>query len=201
MPAASYKEKLVEICRAELERFGGRTEIDDPQYKYVKEYWASISIAYDGRTKVKDSKGNWFRPAWSSAFISYCVRKAGAGARFKYAQAHCHYVAAAMTAAGGTGNHGYIARKHTTYAPKVGDIVVAGREYARDYTYDQAKLVYTADSFYPSHGDIVVSVGANSVETIGGNVSTDTVGRRRPAIDARGRLSSGRWIAVLECTL
>ncbi|MEZ5995375.1 MAG: DUF2272 domain-containing protein [Hyphomonadaceae bacterium] len=197
---ATFQEKLAQICWDEYARFenGVRTETQDPQYKYVGEYWASIGINYDGRTKVKN-----IRPAWSSAFVSFAVRKAGAGARFKYTQAHCHYVDQAMKKADGEGaaNYGYIARKPGAYAPKVGDILVAGREYAKRYDYDQAKLVYRADSFYPSHGDIVVKVNANSVETIGGNVSVDTVGRRVRAIGANGRLTSSPWIAVLECVL
>ncbi len=201
---SDFTTDLASICEAENQRFAGRTETQDPQFKIVGEYWQSININLDGLTVV-DGK----RPAWSSAFVSFCVRKAGAGERFKYSEAHCHYTMKSIRLAEGEANgHGYVAHRPETYAPKVGDIIVAGRKSAAGATYDQAKLQFLADSFFPSHGDIVVKVNANSVETIGGNITTDTVGRRVRKIDAEGRLkkivvngNARAWITVLECLL
>lgn len=201
---SDFTAALARVCEAENQRFAGRTETQDPQFRFVGEYWQSLDIDLNGRTVV-DGK----RPAWSSAFVSFCVRRAGAGARFRYAEAHCHYTMQSIRLAEGQANgHGYVAHRPETYAPKVGDIIVAGRESAAGITYDQAKLVFLADSFFPSHGDIVVKVRTGSVETIGGNITTDTVGRRVRRTDAEGRLRKtvvdGReraWIAVLECLL
>jgi hypothetical protein len=203
---SDFTNALVRICNEELARFdgGARRETDDPQFRFVGEYWASIGKELNGRTVVHGK-----RPAWSAAFISFVVRKAGAGDRFFYAEAHCHYTNKAMLLADGTNNgHGYVAHRPPTYAPKVGDIIVAGREYARAFDYDQARLIYLADSFYPSHGDVVVARSPGRIETIGGNVSRDTVGKRQRRLNADGTLQnlveSGReypWIAVLECLL
>lgn len=201
-----FTDALVSACLTELARFenGTRTETQDPQFRHVGEYWQSIGINFDGRT-VQDGE----RPAWSSAFVSFVVRKAGAGDRFRYAQAHCHYTFKSMELADGIQNgHGYRAHRPETRAPRVGDIIVAGRASAAGFTYDQAKMTFIADSFFPSHGDIVVDVTDAGVVTIGGNVTTDTVGRRTRRTRADGTLRNlvvgGRerpWIAVLECLL
>ena len=203
---SDFIEALVEICHVEYGRFeeGRRGETDDPQYLYVGEYWRSIGIRYDGRTQVRGARGKMFRPAWSSAYISFVVRKAGAGDRFKYTQAHCHYTAQAML---GDDGYGYLAERAEEYSPQVGDIVVAGREYARDYNYDVARAVYEADSFYPSHGDIVIDADETTLTVIGGNVD-NSVKTKRFGLDRKGRLLPRRagndempWIAVLRCRL
>jgi hypothetical protein len=201
---SDFTATLAAVCEAENQRFAGRTETEDPQFRFVGEYWQSIGINLNGQTVV-DGK----RPAWSSAFVSFCVRKAGAGQHFRYAEAHCHYTMQSIRLAEGEANgHGYVAHRPEIYAPKVGDIIVAGRESAAGITYDQAKLLYLADSFFPSHADIVVKVREESVETIGGNITTDTVGRRIRRTGPGGRLKKlvvdgheRAWIAVLECLL
>ncbi len=202
---STFTEALRQRCTVEWERFakGTRTETDDPQFKFVGEYWRSIGKNLDGRTVVRG-----IRPAWSSAFVSFVVRGAGAQNRFRYTEAHCHYVKAATDAAAGASpTHGYVARRSSEYAPKVGDIVVAGREYAKKFDFDQAKLIHEADSFYPSHGDIVVEVNP-ATGVIGGNVATDTVGRKQLRTEADGRLKdrvvggvAHPLIAVLECRI
>jgi hypothetical protein len=202
----TFTDKLAGICFDERARFdnGAGKEYDPPYSDYVGEYWVSIGIT---NLKGNTVQGG-IRPAWSSAFVSFCVRKAGAGSKFKYAQAHCHYIDAAMKAAETAGsNYGYLARKPEDYAPKVGDIVCAGREYAKSYTFDMAKMVYLADSFYPSHGDIVVKKNADSVEVIGGNLG-ESVKRKVLALNSAGKLKKltpggveRPWVAVLECRL
>jgi hypothetical protein len=172
---------------------------------FVKEYWQSIgNNNLDGRTVV-----NGIRPAWSSAFVSFCMKKAGAGSKFKYTEAHCHYVKKAMDQSAGTINgYGYAARKTSAYKPQVGDVIVGGREYAVAYDYEQARLIYEADSFYPSHGDIVVEITPNHAVTIGGNISNNVDTKRLRLTDTGflmdRRNSAGReipWIAILECLM
>lgn len=211
---SQFSLDLAAVCLAEYARWdngvGRETHgtdqpgINKDYYLFVKEYWVSIGITHlTGRT-VQDG----IRPAWSSAFVSYCVRKAGGGNRFKYTQAHCHYIDAAMDAVGSdVGTYGYVAERSATYRPHVGDIICAGREYAKRYTYDQAKMIYQADSFYPSHGDIVVEVTATHAITIGGNINQN-VDRKKLPLDANGLLkprmvgtTAYPWISVLKCRI
>lgn len=215
---SAFTDRLAAVCLEEYTRWdngagrethgkagsppdGGHAE---DYYLFVKEYWVSIgNNNLNGRTVV-----GGIRPAWSSAFVSHCVKKAGAGTKFKYSEAHCHYIAVAMTAAaGGAPNYGYVARRTNQYKPQVGDIICAGREYAKRYDYDQANLIYQADSFYPSHGDIVVAVEADRVRVVGGNI-THNVDVKRLALKSNGQLKDrmvngtpAPWIAVLECVL
>lgn len=109
---------------------------------------------------------------------------------------------------GDLSNCGCIARRTDKYKPKIGDVVCAGREYAAGYDYDQAKLVYEADSFYPSHGDIVVSISGDYIESIGGDISNNVDAKKIRLTDTgylRNRINrSGKeipWIAILECVL
>ncbi|QNO26086.1 DUF2272 domain-containing protein [Sphingopyxis sp. OPL5] len=209
-----FTDKLAQICLAEYARWdngaGRETQgTDDPgiakdYYLFVEEYWKSININnLTGRTVQ-----GGIRPAWSSAFVSFCIRKAGAGTKFKYSQAHCHYIDAAMKAsAGANAGYGYRAMKPAAYTPKVGDIICGGREYAKTYDYDQAKMIYQADSFYPSHGDIVIEVTTTHAITIGGNI-IHNVDRKKLSLDGNGRLlprkdgsKSYPWIAVLACEI
>jgi hypothetical protein len=210
---SAFTTKLIGACKAEYARWdngAGRETWGTPQhakdyYLFVKEYWKSVGIQnLDGRT----IQGG-IRPAWSSALVSFINKSAGAGARFHYTQAHCHYIDRAMKAANGTdGDFGYIARRPDSYKPKAGDIVCAGRQYAAGYDYDQAAMIYEADSFYPSHGDIVIDVTDTHAHVIGGNVN-DNVDTKRLKLTSTGYLrnritSSGRelpWIAILECRI
>ncbi|HYI47791.1 MAG TPA: DUF2272 domain-containing protein [Allosphingosinicella sp.] len=211
---SQFTQALANICLAEFARWDNgagketqgrnQTGIAKDFYLFVKEYWVSIGINnLTGRT----IQGG-IRPAWSSAFVSFCERKAGAGARFKYTQAHCHYIAEAMKAAAGQNpNYGYVAKRANAHKPQIGDIVCAGREYAKRYTYEQAELIYQADSFYPSHGDIVVDVTATHAIVIGGNVN-DNVDRKKLPLDGSGflkpRVAAGAtfpWIAILHCRI
>jgi hypothetical protein len=197
----AYIDNLIDICSTQYQRFnnGAGKEYNNPYSDFVGEFWHSIGISYSGSTVV-----GGIRPAWSSAFVSFCVREAGGGNKFKYSEAHCHYVNAAMIASADGAAHLYKARRPEAYSPKVGDIICAGREYAKRYTYDIAQMQYIADSFYPSHGDIVVSVSGDSVSVVGGNVN-DSVQRKIFRLKSDGtlenRVSGGisyPWIAVLE---
>lgn len=210
---SEFTAQLVSACQEEYLRWDkgagretwGRPQHSKDYYLFVKQYWEAIGKNnLDGRTIV-----NGIRPAWSAAFVSFCEKKAGAGARFHYTEAHCHYINKAMEAAGNaSGAYGYVARRSDAYKPKVGDIVCAGREYAAGFDYDQAALIYEADGFYPSHGDIIVAMAEDRAITLGGNITHNVDGKRLKLTDTgylRNRLSSSGkelpWIAILECVM
>lgn len=219
---SQFTDALVSVCRREFARWdngvgretagigdtlpnGSRATKD--YYLMVGDYWRSIGL--NGRTGRTIVNGD--RPAWSSAFISYCVKEAatasGAIVDFGYYEAHWYYIRRAFQKTSGTDvSHVYAARKFENYKPKVGDIVVAERRGggvdARDYTYDIAR---TKTSWYPSHGDIVISVSTSRITTIGGNI-IDNVDDKMPRLTQNGflrpRVDGGvdrPWIAVLEC--
>lgn len=197
----AFINELIDVCNAEYQRFdnGSGKEQNSPYSGFVGEYWQSIGINLSGDTVVDGS-----RPAWSAAFVSYCVRKAGGGTKFKYSQAHCHYVNSAMIASEGGAAHIHLARRAEVYQPKIGDIICAGREYAKHHTYDIARMQYVADSFYPSHADMVVAVSDNTVSVVGGNVNHSVqrkILRRKSDGTLEKRVSGSTsypWIAVLE---
>jgi len=197
------RRKIVEVCRSELVRFdyGQAKEFDDPQYLRVGDYWDSINLGYDGRTKGTDGTN----PAWSAAFISFVLRGAGAGDRFPGSQAHCHYFQHFVDRPGA---NLYEALPPDQVTPRPGDILHYGRRWAKQYDFATARQNYAADSFYPSHSDIVVAVNANQkvVTAIGGNVS-NSVKEKAFHLDENGRLiervEDGQaypWIGHLRMT-
>ncbi len=209
----TFIDTVVAVCRAELQTFkdGKLKETDAAVYKRVGEYWAAVpETKLDGRTLLKDSKGKPYRPAWSAAFVSFVLKRAGVPAsKFKTTKAHCHYVEAARVAAANGAEKAYHAVDPYSALPAVGDIVVAGREYAEQLTFKQAELAYTADGFYPSHGDFVIAVDAQKSEVVvvGGNVG-DSVATKRLLLSPKGRLLDRMdcgnvlpWLALLRCQL
>ncbi len=207
-----FTSNIVSVCQAELQTFqGGKLkETEAAVYKHVGDYWAAVpEMGLDGRTLLKDSKGKPYRPAWSAAFISFVLKQAGVGNRFKTTKAHCHYVELARVAAASNAKKAYHALDPYSATPAIGDIVVAGREYAEQLTFKQAELAYKADGLYPSHGDFVIEVDAQKGEAVvaGGNVG-DSVASKRLLLSPKGRLvdrqDGGKvlpWLALLRCQL
>ena len=200
---ARIRNELVRICREELARFNGGSakETEDPQFLRVGDYWRAVGQPFNGRTLNADGK----RPPWSSAFISFVLKEAGAGDRFKYSVAHCHYFQDFVERAGSAL---YEALPATEAIPKVGDIVHYGRGSAEQHDFAAAREAYGADSFYSSHSSIVVEVDQEKreIKTIGGNES-DSVAERTYPLDANGHLKPRRtanrtlpWIGVLRLT-
>ncbi len=200
---SDIRRKIVEVCRGELARFdyGQAKEFDDPQYLRVGDYWDSISSGYDGRTKGADGTN----PAWSAAFVSFVLREAGAGDRFPGSQAHCHYFQHFVDRAGA---NLYEALRSDQVTPRPGDILHYGRRWAKQYNFSTARQNYAADSFYPSHSDIIVAVDANQkvVKAIGGNIS-NSVKEKTFHLDENGRLvervvegQTYPWIGLLRMT-
>lgn len=213
LPMSDFTENLIEECRKENEFFGfGKLKEDDSLvFNRVGDYWKSIGIkGIDGRTQIKSSKGKPYNPAWSSAFVSYVVKAAGAGDNaFTYTEAHCHYIESSRKAAASGNTSAYFAVNPYSATPTVGDIICAGREYAESLTFEQAELAYKSDSFYPSHGDVVISVNQERgyILTIGGNVD-NSVNQKRLLLSEEGILvdrSDGKdflpWLALLRCRL
>jgi len=83
-PVSDLKEALISAAVKEWLRFelGDKLEYEDPQYKYVGEYWSKINLNLDGRNRDQP---------WSAAFISFVARAAGYN-DFKFAAAHSTYV-------------------------------------------------------------------------------------------------------------
>ncbi|TGE01726.1 DUF2272 domain-containing protein [Methylobacterium nonmethylotrophicum] len=209
---SQFTTAVANECRKQLTRWKNGTgrETNDPYYRYVGEYWSyGLKNAHiDGRTVYQDKNGDPFRPAWSSAFISYIMRRSGAGAEFYYHEGHCHYVAKALRdAQGPSATAKFLGRDPAHYVPKVGDLINAGRgsgsnvRYSNFFKHYGSKIV-PKGNFIPSHSDIVVSVDAGSLTTIGGNVSVDTVGQKTWKLKPDGTLDDKNdLICIIECTL
>ena len=197
-------ERIVEIAKDELVYFenGSRKEDEEPHYKRVGEYWASIGIGYDGRSKIPDSDGGTYNPAWSAAFISFVMAETGAGLAFPGAAAHAVYFNELADASGSAPL--FIAARPEDAPLRPGDIVHFGRGSAKRYDFAEARAVYTADARYPSHSDIVVAVEDGKATTVGGNVS-NSVKSKSVKLNADGTLAPRResgidypWIGVLR---
>jgi hypothetical protein len=138
------------------------------------------------------------RYAWSAAFISYVMRIAGAGDRFPYAPNHASYVNAAAA-----GRSPILrAEPPESYPPKPGDLICRGRDRAADLGFRDLPTSYA----WPGHCAIVVSLGAGTLDAIGGNVE-DAVRLTHVPITERGTLGDPgapvldrryRWFVVLE---
>jgi hypothetical protein len=162
-------------------------------WERVGEYWW-LGLGGQGRearwTGKHDDNGRIFPAAndehyaWSAAFISYVMRIAGAGGRFPYASNHAAYVNAA--AAGRTA----ILRAHTpqTYAPKLGDLLCFGREWASGLRFSDLPK----SGFWPGHCAIVVARQDNTLSVVGGN-EEDAVTMNRVLIAGDGTLLSAQY--------
>ncbi|HLI20834.1 MAG TPA: DUF2272 domain-containing protein [Stellaceae bacterium] len=206
------REDAVAIALREWRLFGSLTG-DQPEaaqkpervpglWERVGEYWW-LGLNGAGRearwTGKHDENGRVFpawddeRYAWSAAFISYVMRIAGAGDRFPYAPNHAAYVNAA---AEGTSP---ILKLHPprSYAPKPGDLLCFGREWAAGLT--AASL--PTRGYWPGHCALVVATRPGAIDVVGGNdrdaVTMDhlTVGLDGSLTSADGALS---WPIVIE---
>ena len=210
----AFTQKVADQCRTELARFNNGTgrETKDPFAGFVGEYWdVGLKVRNrDGRTTLQDADGNLFRPAWSSAFISFIMRKSGAGQAFFYHEGHIHYIVKAIRdAKAGDTNAKFLGRDPKTHVPKVGDLINAGRGSAADVTFATVLSKYGPKEvdkgrFLPSHSDIVIDVDLENrqLTTVGGNVATDTVGKKTWDLKKDGTLRKGAsLICVVECLL
>jgi hypothetical protein len=142
-------------------------------------YWwigTNAGQVYDRWTGKQDAEGKKFpfwqdgRYAWSAAFISYLMRMAGAGPEFPYAADHAHYIGYAWRAAHGEVRHPLLlAERPEDYAPRLGDLICAGRDRAATMRYRDLP----GDGFFPAHCAIVVGGSPGMLEVIGGNVDDE----------------------------
>lgn len=170
-------------------------------WERVGEYWW---LGLDGRgrearwTGKHDENGRVFPPfdderyAWSAAFISYVMRIAGAGDRFPYAPNHAAYVNAAAS------GRSAILHAHApqSYAPKLGDLLCFGREWASHLRFTDLPT----SGFWPGHCAIVVARQDNMLSVVGGN-DEDAVTMDHIAIASDGGLTSGHsleWSIAIE---
>jgi hypothetical protein len=175
-------------------------------------YWwigGNAGHVYDRWTGKHDASGRRFPPArdadyaWSAAFISYVMRMAGAGPRFPYAADHAHYIDYAWHAAQGEIPHPLLlAEDPRDYAPRLGDLICAGRDRASTMRYRDLP----SDGFFPAHCAIVVGGAPGVVDAIGGNVD-DEVALTHVPVTASGMLDQPDgsivdprydWFAVLR---
>ncbi|MCQ8241944.1 DUF2272 domain-containing protein [Rhizosaccharibacter radicis] len=218
------RQTVVAIALREWRLFGEPVDDDDPEerpeasstavkperlpglWQRVGEYWWIGQDPYESEvdwTGRHNSDGRPFdyvhdaRFAWSAAFISYVMRVSGAGGRFPYSPNHSTYINAA--AAGTAGD--LRAESPATYAPKLGDLVCAGRSTSKSIRFENLP---TRNGF-PAHCGIVVSVQPNRISIIGGNVD-DAVALTHVPTTASGTLATPdgqsidsryAWCAVL----
>ncbi|WP_447797763.1 DUF2272 domain-containing protein [Pseudomonas moraviensis] len=161
-PVSAPRETLVSNAIAQWLRFdqGQGMEYNKPYSGYVGEMWKSIKLSLDGNDRDMP---------WSAAFISFVIRKSVAVENkyknFKFASSHSRYL------------HDSIIRRQSDdvsvpfwgyrlneQIPQIGDVVARWRETERNYN-DASH-----DDSFKSHCDIIVSVNADFVLAIGGNV-------------------------------
>lgn len=156
----------------------GRKEGEDGWWQRVGLYWAKI-----GRDDLDGRDHDW---PWSAAFISWVMRQAGADHRFAYSASHATYISKSIRDRNqGNANALYWGYRLNERKPQVGDLVCWDRDPDKVVDYDHQHL-----GNYSSHTDLVVSVGADEIEIIGGNVG-NSVTRRPLALTAEGFLASG----------
>jgi hypothetical protein len=197
------REDAVAIALREWRLFGGLSDLpDSPEpavakperapglWERVGEYWW-LGLGGQGRearwTGKQDENGRVFRAldderyAWSAAFISYVMRIAGAGDRFPYAANHAAYVNAAASGRSAI----LAAHAPQSYAPKLGDLLCFGREWASGLRFSDLPT----SGYWPGHCAIVVARQDNTLSVVGGN-DADAVTMEHVSIARDGGLSS-----------
>lgn len=113
------------------------------------------------------------------------MRQAGAGERFSYSASHATYISKSIRDRNqGNAKALYWGYRLNEHKPQVGDLVCWDRDPDKVVDYDHQHL-----GNYSSHTDLVVSVGTNEIEIIGGNVG-NSVTRRPLALTADGFLAN-----------
>lgn len=176
---------------------GSRKENQEGFWQRVVVYWQEGVNRNDIDTVAEVSSNN---NPWSAAFISYVMRKAGAGNKFLYSSAHARYIKDAIkNKRDGNTNAAFIGHRITEYSPRVGDLVCAPRSWATEsVTYNNA----LSFNHFPSHCDIVVTVGSNAIDVIGGNVNNSVSKVTLNTVNEKVVQNSQRkWITVIQNNL
>lgn len=167
-PNPGLAARVAQFADAEFGEYGHYVEDQSPLRERIGLYWKQLKRDHDGA-----DHGVF----WSAAFVSYMVHLAGGDDAFECSGMHSKYVNRAILdrIAGRTSRYwGY---RTSELKPAVGDILAMNRGSGRTLDYEEARK----SDHYPSHADIVTSVDAGGVHTVGGNVgkAPGTVGRKR----------------------
>ncbi|MGI3449924.1 DUF2272 domain-containing protein [Citrobacter arsenatis] len=171
----------------------GHKEGEDGWWQRVGLYWKKI-----GRDDLDGRDHDW---PWSAAFISWVMRQAGAEDRFSYSASHATYISKSIRDRNqGNAKALYWGYRLNERKPQVGDLVCWDRDPDKVVDYDHQHL-----GNYSSHTDLVVSVGTDQIEVIGGNVG-NSVTRRPLALSAEGYLTAGTQggetlFAIMGCRI
>ena len=205
-PASDFSARAASIAKEQWTFFGdqryslngsiihsGHKEGEDGWWQRVGVYWASI-----GRNDLDGRDHEW---PWSAAFISWVMYQAGAEGRFAYSSSHSTYISKSIRDRNqGNTSASYWGFRIGERKPQVGDLVCWDRDSDKVVDYDHQ---HSGD--YKSHADLVVAVGANEIEIIGGNVG-NSVTLRPLALDSDGFLVGGdqggeTLFAIMGCQL
>jgi hypothetical protein len=185
-PVSAAKEALISAAVKEWLRFerGDKLEFEEPQYKYVAEYWSKIGLNLDGRDRDTP---------WSAAFISFVARTAGYN-EFKFAPAHSTYIHDAVNKRrSNTMAAPFWGFNVNEHKPQLGDLVCRWRGNNAIASMDSLP-----DGGFTSHCDIVVEIRDTEVRTLGGNVSNSVSITTYP-LNASGFLrATGKVFGILK---
>ena len=187
----SLKDSIAYKAMLEYDRWhlsGTMRETDPEATAVLKQYWELGGIGIPTNAQLRNSSWQYRHP-WSAVFVSWVLREAGAGNRFRYANAHARYIVWARENAGkGIAFEAYDVCDYRAAWPEPGDIICMNR--------GGKKLnLNTINTNCISHCDIVVEVNkdAKTIVAVGGNVS-QTVNKRIIQLDANGFIdASKKW--------
>jgi len=224
----AFTDAVVKVCREELVRFqdGKLKEYDRAVFQRVGDYWNKLAEqpdfkvwkGYNGRSDCElklDASGNVVQVVkndnqpWSAAFISFVAAAAGAGANFRYGPSHSVYIVDALKEAKKPFSTAkFVARRHTEYAPKFGDLIACERRKDTDANFD-TYIDFVKAERYEAHCDFVVGFDPEhkNAITIGGNVG-NSVSQKKWPLNAVGHIGNrdpnsaiASVICVIECLL
>jgi hypothetical protein len=225
---SAFTDAVVRICREELATFqnGKLKEYDRAVFQRVGDYWNKLAEqpehkdwkGYNGRSQVAlklDANGDILERGenknqpWSAAFISFVAAMAGAGADFHYSPSHSRYIVDALREASKPFSTAkFVARRHTQYAPKVGDLIACERRQDTDANFD-TYIEFVKKDKYEAHCDFVIGFDAQhkNAITIGGNVG-NSVSQKTWPLNADGHIGDrdpnspiAKVICIIECLL
>jgi hypothetical protein len=172
------KEALISAAAEQWLRFdrSNKSEIDDPQYKIVGEYWQAIGLNLNGFNRDQP---------WSAAFISFVARKAGYD-KFKFDASHSTYVHDAVDKRkAGDASAPFWGFNVGDHKPQLGDLVCRSRGGSQITSMDSLP-----SGGFISHCDIIFEIKDTEVRTLGGNVE-QTVNITSYPLNSSGFLKSG----------
>ena len=198
----SYIEELIRSAEEEWKFFGsqeknsdglkvknGHTENESKIYwERVGVYWSVVNKNLDGRSKEP----------WSAAFISYIQKNAGASLgwnkHFPYAAAHCVYITRSINdLKKNNESEIYFGYSIDKARPEPGDLIGCGRASDSSISYNNLP------EWYKSHCDVVVALGPDWIEVIGGNVGNSVTKRLIRTVNGfLHRTTDDPWFVVMK---